>query len=187
MFPRGGLRLPRRVLGWGLLLLGLVAVVLLVACDRSDDEERLAAQRLFRNYLVQADGTAAADVRIQGFVDTLPPDFPLPDGLVLLGSGFTDTETTRELIVGWESDRSADDLYDFYREALDTEPWSIASDPRVIGIDFIRFTDVDYPAFEGELRIAQEGDQAVVVLIAREALGAPGEEDARPAPTGARP
>ena len=187
MLPRWELRRARRVLGWGLLALGIVAIVLLVACDRSDDEERLAAQRLFRNYLVQADDTAAADVRIQGFVDTLPPDFPLPDGLVLLGSGFTDTETARELIVGWESDRSADDLYNFYHEALGTEPWSIDSDPRVIGIDFIRFTDVDSPAFEGELRIAQEGDQAVVVLIAREEFGAPGEEDGRPAPTGADP
>ena len=53
-----------------------MAVLVLAACDNSDDEERLAAQRLFRNVLMQADDTAAADVRIQGFVDTLPPDFP---------------------------------------------------------------------------------------------------------------
>ena len=35
MFPREGLRLARRVLGWGLLFLGLVAIVLLVACQPS--------------------------------------------------------------------------------------------------------------------------------------------------------
>ena len=175
---------PRRY--WGLLALATMAVLVLAACDNSDDEERLAAQRLFRNVLMQADDTAAADVRIQGFVDTLPPDFPLPDGLTLLGSAFTDTQRTRELIVGWESDQSADELYNFYRDALDIAPWSIAADPRFQGVDFLSFSDADNPAFDGELRVAQEGDQAVVVLIAREDLGAP-ISDGAPAPTGAAP
>ena len=156
---------------WAVLLLALVTVSLVAAaCDTSDDEERLAAQRLFRNFLVQESGTAEADVRIGGLVDALPPGFPEPDGLELLGSAFTDTDDTRALIVGWQSETHADDLFEFYRAALDEDPWTVDRDPRVRGIDFLAFTDADDPGFRGELRINQEGDVAVVVLIARQFL-----------------
>ena len=151
-------------------LLGLVGAVA-AACDTSDDVERLAAQRLFRNYLIQSDRTAAADVRIQGAVDQLPPNFPQRDSLDLLGSAFTDTETTRRLIFGWQSSAEhADDLYAWFRSQLDAAPWSITSDPRRVGIDFINFRDADNPAFRGELRVAQEGEWAIVILIATELL-----------------
>ena len=154
-------------------LLGLVGAVA-AACDNSDDAERLAAQRLFRNYLIQSDRTAAADVRIQGAVDQLPPNFPQRDSLDLLGSAFTDTETTRRLIFGWQSSAEhADDLYAWFRSQLDAAPWSVTSDPRRVGIDFINFRDADNPAFRGELRIAQEGQQAIVILIATELLNQP--------------
>lgn len=156
------------------LLLGVMTLILAAACDTSDDAERLAAQRLFRAYLTQQDATAVADVRIQGLVDELPPDFPLFDDLDLLGSAFRDTESTRELIVGWQSGSHADDIFDFYSRALNEEPWSIVRDPRVAGIDFIEFSDADNAAFRGELRIAQEGDSAVVLLIVREFLGGDG-------------
>ena len=153
-----------------LVLLGLLAA----ACDSSDDEERLAAQRLFRNYLIQSDSTAAADVRIQGAVDQLPPNFPQRESLALLGSAFTDTETSRRLIFGWQSTAEhADDLYSWYRSQLDAAPWTIVADPRRAGIDFIAFRDADNPAFRGELRIAQEGDRAIIVLIATELLDPP--------------
>ncbi len=150
-------------------LLGLLSA----ACDGSDDEERLAAQRLFRNYLIESDRTAAADVRIQGFVDALPPNFPERESLVLLGSAFSDTETNRRLIFGWQStEEHADDLYAWYRSQLDSAPWSVVADPRRANIDFISFRDADNPAFRGELRIAQEGARAIVVLIATERLDA---------------
>lgn len=163
---------PRRPLPLILAALAaLIAALGAAACDTSDDEERLAAQRLFRNYLIQSDSTAAADVRVQGLVDELPPDFPERDSLVLLGSAFTDTETRRELIVGWQTTAEhADDLYAFYRSALNLRPWAVVDDPRRRGIDFIEFTDSDNPAFSGELRIAQEGSRAIVVLIATELL-----------------
>lgn len=149
------------------VLVGLGAA----ACERSDDEERLAAQRLFRNYLIQSESSAAADVRVQGMVDELPPNFPDRDSLELLGSAFTDTDDRRELIVGWQTEMEhADDLYAFYRTALNLRPWSVVGDPRRRGIDFIEFVDADNPAFSGELRIAQEGSRAIVVLIAREML-----------------
>jgi hypothetical protein len=158
---------------WLVLLLTLLTVsVVAAACDSSDDEERLAAQRFFRNFLVQENATAEADVRIQGLVDALPPDFPEPDGLELLGSAFTDTDETRTLVVGWQSATHADDLFEFYRAALDEDPWVVDRDPRVGGIDFLVFSDVDNPGFRGELRINQEGDVAVVVLIARQFLNA---------------
>ena len=154
-------------------LLGVVGAVA-AACDNSDDAERLAAQRLFRNYLIQSDRTAAADVRIQGAVDQLPPNFPQRDSLDLLGSAFTDTETTRRLIFGWQSSAEhADDLYAWFRSQLDAAPWSVTSDPRRVGIDFINFRDADNPTFRGELRIAQEGQQAIVILIATELLNQP--------------
>ncbi len=147
------------------VLVGLGAA----ACERSDDEERLAAQRLFRNYLIQSESSAAADVRVQGMVDELPPNFPDRDSLELLGSAFTDTDDRRELIVGWQTEMEhADDLYAFYRTALNLAPWSVIDDPQTRGIDFIRFEDADNPSFSGELRIAQEGERAIVVLIATE-------------------
>ncbi len=153
-------------------VLAIVALSVAAACDNSDDSERLAAQRLFRNVLLQADATAVADVRVEGLVDELPPDFPLPDGLTLLGSAFTDTDSQRRLIVGWESATHADDLFEFYSQALNDEPWLSDGDPpRFAGVDFIGFTDIDNPGFVGELRIAQEGNQAVVVLIAVETMG----------------
>ena len=155
-------------------LLALVGVAA-AGCASSDDEERLAAQRLFRNYLIQSDSTAAADVRIQGAVDELPPNFPERDSLALLGSAFTDTETSRRLIFGWQStEEHADDIYAWYRSQLESAPWSIVSDPRRVKIDFINFRDADNPSFRGELRIAQEGDRAIVVLIATELLGVDG-------------
>lgn len=167
-----GMRLPGR--RWLLLVLGVVvAAVVGAACENSDDAERLAAQRLFRNYLIQADSTAAADVRIEGLVDDLPPDFPVFEDLSLLGSAFTDTATRRELIVGWESETPADDIFVFYSDALNSGPWSVVQDPRLVRIDFIDFRDADDPTFRGELRIAQEGDSAVVILIARNLLGSP--------------
>ncbi len=159
----------RRWLG----LLALAALAL-TACNNSDDAERLAAQRFFRTYLLLPDDTAVADVRIQGLVDALPPDFPVADGLTLLGSAFTDSARTRVLIVSWESGRDADDLYAFYGQALDQDPWSITQDPRFAGVDFLTFTDTDNPAFTGELRIAQEGSTAVVLLVVRETLESPG-------------
>ena len=153
------------------VLIALLAGLAVAACDSSDDEERLAAQRLFRNYLVQSDRTAVADVRIQGAVDELPPSFPERESLELLGSAFTDTENTRELIFGWQStEEDADDLYLWYRSQLDVAPWSVESDPRHVSIDFIRFRDVDNPSFRGELRISQEGDRAIVILITTEDL-----------------
>ncbi|MYE06547.1 MAG: hypothetical protein F4Y04_04885 [Chloroflexi bacterium] len=154
-----------------LSVLGLMLVT--VACDNSDDEERLAAQRLFRNYLLISDRTAIADVRVQGLVDELPPSFPEHEELDLLGSAFTDTQTRRELIVGWQtSDQDADDLFSWFRSRLDTDPWRVTADPQRSGVDFITFRDADNPGFKGELRIAQEGDRAIVVLIAVETLGA---------------
>ena len=62
------------------VLTALTPLLLLMAaaCDSSDNSERLAAQRLFRHVLLEQDATAVADVRIEGFVDELPPDFPLP-------------------------------------------------------------------------------------------------------------
>ena len=163
LFPFSRVWLSRRA--W--VLIGLTPVLLLIAaaCDSSDNSERLAAQRLFRNVLLTQDATAEADVRIEGFVDQLPPDFPLPDGMDLLGSAFTDTDESRRLIVGWESGADADDLFEFYNDALRDDPWSIVADPRVRGIDFIRFLDADNPGFSGELRINQE-DRTVVILIA---------------------
>jgi len=160
------------------ILIGLAPLLLLIAaaCDSSDNSERLAAQRLFRNVLLTQDATAEADVRIEGFVDELPPDFPLPDNMDLLGSAFSDTEDTRRLIVGWESDIGADDLFEFYNDALRDDPWSIVADPRVRGVDFIRFRDADNPGFSGELRINQE-DRSVVILIADVALSAAGAAD----------
>lgn len=141
------------------------------ACDNSDDEERLAAQRLFRNYLLISDRTAIADVRVQGLVDELPPSFPEHEALDLLGSAFTDTQNRRELIVGWQTEEEeADDLFNWFRSKLDTDPWRVTADPQRAGVDFITFRDADNPAFRGELRIAQEGERAIVVLIAVETL-----------------
>lgn len=158
------------------LILALLAVVLAgtlaPACGGDDDEERLAAQRLFRNYLIQSDRSAISDVRVQAMVDELPPSFPEHDALNLLGSAFTDTETRRELIVGWQTtEERADNLFNWFRSKLDTDPWRVTADPQRAGVDFITFRDADNPAFRGELRIAQEGDRAIVVLIAVESLG----------------
>ncbi len=152
-----------------LLLAALAGLA--IACSGDDDEERLAAQRLFRNYLIQSNRTAIADVRVQALVDELPPSFPERDELELLGSAFTDTETRRELIVGWQSDdEHADDLFSWFRSRLDIDPWRVTADPQRAGVDFISFRDADNPAFRGELRIAQEGDRAIVVLVAIETL-----------------
>ncbi len=165
-------RCPTRPLLALLILLSTLGLMLTtVACDNSDDEERLAAQRLFRTYLLISDRTAIADVRVQGLVDELPPSFPEHEELDLLGSAFTDTQTRRELIVGWQSnDEEADDLFNWYRSRLDTDPWRVTADPQRAGVDFITFRDADNPAFRGELRIAQEGERAIVVLIAVETL-----------------
>ncbi len=151
-------------------LIALLGLTIAAACDSSDDSERLAAQRLFRNVLLVQDPTAVADVRIEALVDDLPPDFPVPEGLQLLGSAFSDTDSMRQLIVGWQSTLPADDIFEFYSRALDEEPWSIRGDPRVAGVDFIDFRDSENAAFVGELRIAQEGNDAVVILISREFL-----------------
>lgn len=161
----------RPMLALVVLLSALGLMLVTAACGGDDDEERLAAQRLFRNYLIQSDRTAISDVRVQAMVDELPPSFPEHDALDLLGSAFTDTETRRELIVGWQTtDERADHLYSWYRSRLDTDPWRVTADPQRAGVDFITFRDADNPAFKGELRIAQEGDRAIVVLVAVEAL-----------------
>ena len=162
---------------WTLLMVLAAALMggLAVACSGDDEAERLAAQRLFRNYLIQSDRTAVADVRVQGLVDELPPSFPEHDDLDLLGSAFSDTETRRELIVGWQSDSEhADDLFSWFRSRLDTDPWRVTTSPQRAGVDFISFRDADNPAFRGELRIAQEGERAIVGLVAIETLGADG-------------
>ncbi len=161
--------MPRLPLAFMLIVAMLAGLA--AACEGDDDEERLAAQRLFRNYLIQSDRTAIADVRVQGLVDELPPSFPEHEQLDLLGSAFSDTETRRELIVGWQSnDEHADNLFNWFRSRLDTDPWRVTADPQRAGVDFITFRDADNPAFRGELRISQEGDRAIVVLIAVETL-----------------
>lgn len=174
-------RLFRSSRVWAVVALAPLLLLIAAACDSSDNSERLAAQRIFRNFLLGQDAAAEADVRIEGFVDELPPDFPLPEEmeLDLLGSAFSDTDEVRRLIVGWESDVDADALFEFFNDALREEPWSIVTDPRVRGIDFIHFRDADNPGFEGELRINQE-DRAVVILIADVNLDADAEDE----PTG---
>ena len=165
------MRLNRPILAFTLLCSVLGLALAGAACENSDDQERLAAQRLFRTYLLISERDAVADVRVQGLVDELPPSFPEHDQLELLGSAFTDTEERRELIVGWQTESErADDLFSWYRSRLDTDPWRVTADPQRSGVDFISFRDADNPAFRGELRIAQEGERAIVVLIAIENL-----------------
>jgi len=67
-------------------------------------------------------------------------------------------------------EEEADDLFNWFRSKLDTDPWRVTADPQRAGVDFITFRDADNPAFRGELRIAQEGERAIVVLIAVETL-----------------
>ncbi len=184
MIPR-----PRPILAVALLLALLIPVS---ACssDGGPDDERIAG---IIHRLLLAAGTEGTE-RLESFPGALPDDLPVKPpiypGADLLVSNrqpapFTDfdsssSDTPQPLLyfIVIDTTDSREDVYAFYEEALDEDPWQVQSSFSTEQLDTIQFFNVEDIDIGGVVSIARGGvDDRTSVLISLQDAGAFVEEE----------
>lgn len=184
---------PRPVLMLTLLVIGLWAGLLLATgCGGGDgpSDERIAG--IIHNLLLAAgtEGAASLESFPGSLPDDLPAEPPLYPGAELLVSNrqpapFTDFDATAAglpqpllYFIVLDTADSRSDVFAFYEEALDQDPWQIQSTFSTEQLDTLQFFNVDDLDIGGVVSIAR-GDQGgrTGVLISLQDAGAFLEEE----------
>ena len=168
----------------------LTALVLVVAGCSGDDDSRTAGviPRLLLAAATDGSGT------LESFVGRLPDGLPVeppryPDAGLIMSSRqpapFTDTaagpeqnvpQPTLYLIV-FDTADDREDVFAFYEEALDTDPWQLESTFSTGELDTLEFSKVDDADIAGAVSIASGGaDERTSILISLQDAGAFREE-----------
>ena len=181
---------PRPLLLLTLLVIGLWAGLAACGGGGGDGDERIAG--VIHNLLLAAGTEGAAT--LESFPGRLPDDIPaeppLYPGADLLVSNrqpapFTDVDSASAglpqpllyfIVLDTEDSRS--DVFAFYEEALDQDPWQIQSTFSTEQLDTLQFINVDDLDIGGVVSIAR-GDQGgrTGVLISLQDAGAFLEEE----------
>ena len=176
--------LPRPILAVALLLAAFVAVS---ACSSGDstDEERIAG--IIHRLLVAAgtEGTEQLESFPGALPDDLPVDPPIYPGADLLVSNrqpapFTDFESSSSDVpqpllyfIVIDTSDSREDVYAFYEEALDEDPWQVQSSFSTEQLDTLQFFYVKDIDIGGVVSITTGGaDDRTSILISLQDAGA---------------
>ena len=181
--------LPRPILAVALLLVVFVAGF---ACSGGEgtDDERIAG---IIHRLLLAAGTEGTE-QLESFPGALPDDLPVKPpiypGAELLVSNrqpapFTDFDSTSSDVpqpllyfIVIDTTDSREDVYAYYEEALDEDPWQVQSSFSTEQLDTLQFFYVEDIDIGGVVSIARGGaDDRTSVLISLQDAGAFAEEE----------
>jgi len=106
-----------------------------------------------------------------------PSDFPIFKGADLTGSIKGEQEGQSGFFVTWETDSSQDDVTNFYKEALDKDPWKTSGVITTGEGAMITFARADNEGFGGLVTVSSsDGKTQFVVFVGEGAGAAPTEE-----------
>ena len=176
-----------RLLLPALLVAGLGMALLAAACGGGEsDDERVAA--IIHRLLVSA--SAADTAELESFAGRLPEGLPAappayPDARLIVSSrrpaaigatpapaDGTVAEPTLYFIV-YDTNASRQQALDFYLDALDEDPWQLASAAATLELDSLQFSNTDDADISGVVSIARGGgDNRTSILISMQDAGA---------------
>jgi hypothetical protein len=140
-------------------LLGLLAAA--SACGGGDDVE-----------VTLPGGDGEVKVTTGGDLpDEFPDDFPIFQDANLTGSIRGEQEGQSGFFVTWETDASAEEVTDFYKEALDKDPWKTAGVFSSGDGALISFTRVDNEDFGGGVTVSGADGKTQFVVFMGEGAG----------------
>jgi len=114
-----------------------------------------------------------------------PDDFPIFKDANLTGTVTGEQEGQTGYFATWETDASTQEVTDFYKEALDKDPWKTAGVFTSGEGAVISFTRADNEDFGGGVTVSGNGKTEVVVFVGEGAGVAPTDqvgEEAQPTP-----
>jgi hypothetical protein len=104
-----------------------------------------------------------------------PDDFPIFEGASLTGTVTGEQEGQSGYFATWETDASVQDATDYYKAALDKDPWKTAGVFSSGQGTVISFTRTDNENFGG-VTISGDGKTTIVAFLGEGAGAAPTEE-----------
>jgi hypothetical protein len=122
-------------------------------------------------------GDGEAKVTIGGELPKeFPDDFPIFKGANLTGTVAAEQEGKTGYVATWEADASTQEVTDFYKGALDKDPWKTAGVFTSSEGTLISFTRADDENFGGAVTISGNGKTQVAVFVGEGAGQAPSGE-----------
>lgn len=170
-----------------LLVLATSLIVITTACGSSGSSDDRVASIIHR--LLLAAGTTDTS-QLESFTGELPPGLPLEPPLyggaeiivssrqpAPVGQGAPTPEAGAPqpilYFIVLDTADSRGDVFTFYEEALDAEPWQLDGTFSTADLDTIQFTDVKDPDLSGAVSIAGGGDDGnTSILISLQDAGA---------------
>jgi hypothetical protein len=105
-----------------------------------------------------------------------PSDFPIFEGANLTGTVAAEEEGKTGYVATWETDASTQEVTDFYKGALDKDPWKSAGVFSSSQGAVISFTRADNENFGGAVTISGDGKTQIGVFVGEGAGQAPSAE-----------
>jgi hypothetical protein len=106
-----------------------------------------------------------------------PDDFPIFEGANLTGTVTGEQEGQTGYFATWETDASTQEVTDFYKEALDKDPWKTAGVVTTGEGAMITFTRADNEDFGGLVTVSSSDGKTMFVVFVGEGAGvAPSNE-----------
>jgi len=159
-----------------LLMVGLLGL-LAVASACGGDEKEITIPGDGGDVKITAGGELPSD---------FPDDFPIFKDASLTGTVTGEQEGQSGYFATWETDASTQEVTDFYKEALDKDPWKTSGVITTGEGAMITFTRADNEDFGGLVTVSSSDDKTMFVVFVGEGAGvAPTDqvgEEAQPTP-----
>jgi predicted enzyme related to lactoylglutathione lyase len=159
-----------------LLMVGLLGLLAVASACGGDEKE----------ITIPGDG---GDVKITTggeLPSDFPDDFPIFKDANLTGTVTGEQEGQSGYFATWETDASTQEVTDFYKEALDKDPWKTSGVITTGEGAMITFTRADNEDFGGLVTVSSSDDKTMFVVFVGEGAGvAPTDqvgEEAQPTP-----
>jgi len=159
-----------------LLMVGLLSLLAVASACGGDEKE----------ITIPGDG---GDVKITTggeLPSDFPDDFPIFKNANLTGTVTGEQEGQSGYFATWETDASTQEVTDFYKEALDKDPWKTSGVITTGEGAMITFTRADNEDFGGLVTVSSSDDKTMFVVFVGEGAGvAPTDqvgEEAQPTP-----
>ena len=160
-----------------LLIVGLLSLLAVASACGGGGEKEIT---------LPGDGGNVQVITGGNLPDEFPSDFPIFKDADLTGSIRGEQEGQSGFFVTWETDASPDDVTNFYKEALDKDPWKTAGVFTTSDGAMITFTRADNENFGGGVTVASSDGKTQFVVFMGEGAGvAPSDqvdEEGQPTP-----